>query len=223
MGLLANSDVAIAWVRATHDGPLYRNASGDELVYVQEGTATLESVFGCVAVGPGDYVVIPSGVTHRWTVVDGFGALFIEASGHVGPPRRYLSGHGQFLEHAPFCERDLRTPTDPLVIDGSDVEVLVRTVARLVVAHPTPITRSMLPVGDGCIYPWVFNISDFEPIVGSIHQPPPVHQTFRGPRGLLSAPSCRGCSTSTPTRSRCPTTTPTSTVTRSCSTRPATS
>ena len=34
---------------------------------------------------------------------------------------------------------------------------------------------------DGCVYPWAFNIADFEPIVGSIHQPPPVHQTFEGP------------------------------------------
>ena len=31
---------------------------------------------------------------------------------------------------------------------------------------------------DGCYYPWKININDFEPIVGSLHQPPPVHQTF---------------------------------------------
>ncbi len=33
---------------------------------------------------------------------------------------------------------------------------------------------------DGYFYPWIFNINDFEPIVGRIHQPPPVHQTFQG-------------------------------------------
>ena len=32
---------------------------------------------------------------------------------------------------------------------------------------------------DGYYFPWVFNIGDFEPITGSIHQPPPVHQTFQ--------------------------------------------
>ena len=31
---------------------------------------------------------------------------------------------------------------------------------------------------DGCYYPWAFSIHDFEPIVGRLHQPPPVHQTF---------------------------------------------
>jgi homogentisate 1,2-dioxygenase len=33
---------------------------------------------------------------------------------------------------------------------------------------------------DGYFYPWAFNIADFEPIVGRVHQPPPVHQTFEG-------------------------------------------
>ena len=34
---------------------------------------------------------------------------------------------------------------------------------------------------DGCVYPYAFSIRDFEPIVGRVHQPPPVHQTFAGP------------------------------------------
>ena len=34
---------------------------------------------------------------------------------------------------------------------------------------------------DGCLYPWALSIHDFEPIVGRIHQPPPVHQTFAAP------------------------------------------
>ncbi|MGH8995531.1 MAG: homogentisate 1,2-dioxygenase domain-containing protein, partial [Acidimicrobiales bacterium] len=34
---------------------------------------------------------------------------------------------------------------------------------------------------DGCNWPLAFSISDFEPIAGRIHQPPPVHQTFAGP------------------------------------------
>jgi homogentisate 1,2-dioxygenase len=31
---------------------------------------------------------------------------------------------------------------------------------------------------DGYLYPYIFNIEDFEPITGRVHQPPPVHQTF---------------------------------------------
>ena len=179
-GLLANNDVAVGFVKASETSPLYRNVAGDELMYIHEGTAILESVFGAMVVGAGDYVVVPAGTTHRW-VIDGspVSALVVEARGHVSVPDRYLSSTGQFLEHAPFCERDLRAPSEPLLVDADDVEVVVanrsgrsRHVHR---HHPFDV------VGwDGALYPWAMNIDDFEPIVGSLHQPPPVHQTFQG-------------------------------------------
>ena len=33
---------------------------------------------------------------------------------------------------------------------------------------------------DGCLYPYTFNVEDYMPITGKIHQPPPVHQVFEG-------------------------------------------
>src|SRR5580693_7734605 len=62
---------------------------------------------------------------------DGVQALVVEARGHIRPPRRYLSQFGQFLEHAPYCERDLRGPEGPLLDDGEDVPVIVRNRAGL--------------------------------------------------------------------------------------------
>jgi homogentisate 1,2-dioxygenase len=38
---------------------------------------------------------------------------------------------------------------------------------------------------DGCLYPYAFNIADFEPIVKRTHAPPPVHQTFEGPNFVI--------------------------------------
>ena len=38
---------------------------------------------------------------------------------------------------------------------------------------------------DGYVYPWIFNIRDFEPITGRVHLPPPVHQTFAGPNFVV--------------------------------------
>lgn len=182
--LLANDDVSISFVRSAHGSPLYRNAAGDELIYVHDGDAVLESVFGALAVGSGDYVVIPAGTTHRWVVERGdVSMLVIAARSHVAVPERYLSATGQFLEHAPFCERDLRAPSQPMLVEGEDVPVIVangagwsRHVHR---HHPFDVVA-----WDGCLYPWALNIDDFEPIVGSIHQPPPVHQTFAG-RGFV--------------------------------------
>nr|MDQ3579651.1 homogentisate 1,2-dioxygenase [Actinomycetota bacterium] len=182
--LLGNADVVICFVVATNPSPLYRNAIGDEVLYVQGGTGTVETIYGALRVEDGDYVVIPTSTTYR-VVPDGeLRLLIVEASGHVGPPKRYLSTKGQFLEHAPYCERDQRGPTEPLLVEGEDVEVLVRHRAGLTrytyANHPFDV------VGwDGCLYPWVFNIRDFEPITGRLHQPPPVHQTFEGPNFVI--------------------------------------
>ena len=183
--LLVNDDVTLGFATAgAGASPLYRNATGDELLYVQSGSATLESTVGRLAARPGDYVVVPAGTTHRWVVDGGAGPvslLVVEARGHVDVPARYLTDRGQHREGAPFSERDLRAPDGPLVVDDEqDVPVLVRHrggLSRHVHRHhPFDV------VGwDGCLYPWAFSIHDFEPIVGTIHQPPPVHQTFEGP------------------------------------------
>lgn len=181
--LLGNADVRIGWVSVAGPGTtgLYRNATGDELHYVQRGDAVLESVFGRLAVSAGDYVVIPASTTHRWAVgTGGLDLLIVEARGHVQPPRRYLSAGAQFLEHAPYCERDVRGPAELVIEEGDEVAVVVRSAGGLSRHvhrhHPFDV------VGwDGHLYPWAFAISDFEPIVGRIHQPPPVHQTFEGP------------------------------------------
>ncbi|GAA1803143.1 homogentisate 1,2-dioxygenase [Planosporangium flavigriseum] len=183
--LLANDDCRISYAVADRPSPLYRNAIGDECVYVEDGRARIESVFGSLEVGPGDYVIIPTSVLHRIVPLGGLlRTLVVEAAGHIGPPRRYLSVRGQFLEHAPYCERDLRGPVSPLLVDETDVDVYVqhrRGWTRFTYAHhPFDV------VGwDGCLYPWAFSIHDFEPITGRVHQPPPVHQTFEGPNFVI--------------------------------------
>ncbi|HEU5156947.1 MAG TPA: homogentisate 1,2-dioxygenase [Streptosporangiaceae bacterium] len=179
--LFGNEDVRIFFAAADSASELYRDSLGDEVVYVQSGAARFESTYGALDVGEGDYVVIPTGAIHRWVpTTDVVRALVVEGRGHIRPPRRYLSQYGQFLEHAPYSERDLRAPVEPLITEGTEVPVLVRNrggLSRLTYArHPFDV------VGwDGYLYPYVFNIEDFEPIVKRTHAPPPVHQTFEGP------------------------------------------
>lgn len=176
--LLANADVEVDWLSGIGTSDLYRNADGDELVFVHRGSATIESIFGALIVSQGDYLVIPRSTTHRW-ITTGIEALVVVAHGHIRPPHRYLSSHGQFLEHSPYCERDIRVPSEPLLVEGENVPVLVRLRGRfsrhVYRHHPFDVAG-----WDGHLHPWSFNISDFEPIVGRIHQPPPVHQTFEG-------------------------------------------
>ena len=185
--VLGNGDVRISYVVAGTASPVYRNATGDECVFVEAGTATVETVFGHLEVGPGDYVILPRATNHRW-VPTGDGPLrayCIEANSHISPPKRYLSRFGQFLEHSPYCERDLRLPSEPVVVDETNVETYIKHrgngpgglagTIHTVPTHPFDV------VGwDGCLYPYAFNVADFEPITGRVHQPPPAHQVFEG-------------------------------------------
>lgn len=182
--LFGNADVTICFAVAASASPLYRNGAGDELLYVHDGSGTVETVYGALPVRSGDYVVLPTSTTYRVVPSSPLSLFILEARGHIAPPRRYLSAKGQFLEHAPYCERDLSGPSQPLLVDGGPTDVLVRHRAGL-----TRFTYDHHPfdvVGwDGCLYPWTLNIDDFEPITGRIHQPPPVHQTFEGPNFVV--------------------------------------
>src|SRR5581483_2559690 len=139
--------------------------------------------FGALALHAGDYAVIPTSATHRFVPRAEARVLFIESSGHVRPPHRYLSADGQFLEHAPYSERDLRGPAE-LHPEEGEAEVLVRHRGGLTTYtyrdHPFDV------VGwDGCLYPYALSIHDFEPIVKRFHAPPPVHQTFEAPNVVI--------------------------------------
>ncbi|MFH9812408.1 homogentisate 1,2-dioxygenase [Streptomyces olivaceus] len=184
--LLGNGDVRLSYVVAGTASPLYRNGLGDECVYVEAGTARVETVFGALTARAGDYVLLPRATTHRW-LPEGDEPLrlyCVEANSHISPTRRYLSRHGQLLEHAPFCERDLHGPGGPLLAEGTDVDVYVKHRGPRGEVLGTVFTQATHPfdvVGwDGCLYPYTFSVHDFEPITGRVHQPPPAHQVFEG-------------------------------------------
>ena len=182
--VLGNNDVRLNYVvTGTEPSPLYRNAIGDECVYVESGSGVVETVFGVVAYRTQDYVLIPRATTHRWVPSEPSRLYAIEANSHIAPPKRYLSRFGQLLEHAPYCERDLHGPGETHLVEGTDVEVLVkhRVGGQVVGTRMTYDTHPFDVVGwDGCLYPYTFNLEDYMPITGKIHQPPPVHQVFEG-------------------------------------------
>jgi homogentisate 1,2-dioxygenase len=182
--VLGNNDVRLNYVvTGSEPSPLYRNAIGDECVYVESGAGVVETVFGVVPYRSEDYVLIPRATTHRWVPSEPSRLYPIEANSHIAPPKRYLSRFGQLLEHAPYCERDLHGPGETFLVDATDVEVLVkhRVGGQVVGTRMTYDTHPFDVVGwDGCLYPYTFNLEDYMPITGKIHQPPPVHQVFEG-------------------------------------------
>ncbi|MCX6551668.1 MAG: homogentisate 1,2-dioxygenase, partial [Acidobacteria bacterium] len=180
--LLFNADVALSFVQTERDDDwFYRNAQGDEIVYVSDGGGVLESPLGELAFSKGDYLVVPRGIVHRYRFLERPArCLVIESAGYVRTPHRYRNDHGQLTENAPYSERDIRRPDGLRTIDErGDFPIVVKKDNRLtrvvVDHHPFDV------VGwDGYYYPWAFNINDFEPRVGRVHLPPPIHQTFEG-------------------------------------------
>lgn len=179
--LLFNDDVAMLYAQPDkQDEHFYRNAQGDEVVYVAEGAGTLETQFGNMPILPGDYLVIHRGILHRYVFTKAAKLLIFESRGYVRTPSRYRNDYGQIVEGAPYSERDFRIPQQLVTHDkAGDFQIVVKQYDGLnefiLDHHPFDV------VGwDGMFYPWAFNINDFEPIVGRVHQPPPVHQTFQG-------------------------------------------
>lgn len=180
--VMGNSDVRLAIATPTEEMDyFYRNAVADEMIYVHDGEGVLESPFGNVPFRKGDYVHVPRTITHRWKFNDGPRRLLvIESFSEIHFPKRYKNNSGQLLEHSPFCERDIRPPSD-LVTHDEEGSFEVR-IAKHDYLHPVFFRYHPFDfVGlDGYMYPYATSIHDFEPITGRVHQPPPVHQHFTG-------------------------------------------
>jgi homogentisate 1,2-dioxygenase len=184
--LMWNQDVEISLCRPAETMDyFFRNGEGDEVVFVHEGSGTLETIFGDVPYKGGDYVVIPRGTTYRFRPDGAQRYLVFETPGLITIPRRYRNDHGQLMEHAPYYHRDIHPPAE-LTTHREQGEFVVKVRVRdgyqtyVLDYHPFDV------VGwDGYVYPWTFSIHDFEPITGRIHMPPPSHQTFQGPNFVI--------------------------------------
>lgn len=187
--LLYNNDLTIGIAQPVEPmNYFYRDGDSDTMYFVHEGQGILETNFGLLPYHEGDYILIPRGTTYRFTSAQESPAsrfLIVEAHGSIEPPRRYLSPNGQLLEHSPYCERDIRRPEELVTrTERGDFEVRIK-VGNLISSYWYDFHPLNTVGWDGCEYPWIFNIADFEPITGRVHQPPPVHQTFQGPNFVV--------------------------------------
>lgn len=179
--VLTNSDVTLhlANPKSSSTDYFYKNVDADEVLFIHHGTGTLKTQLGNIKFKEGDYLVIPRGMIYQMQLDSDNNRHFIIESTHpVYTPKRYRNWFGQLLEHSPFCERDLRVPTELETFDQKgDFLIKIKKEGLLhdyvYASHPFDV------VGwDGYNYPYAFSIHDFEPITGRVHQPPPVHQTF---------------------------------------------
>ena len=179
--VLVNNDchIVLAAPQQSMRDYYYKNTDADELIFVHEGSGTVHTQYGELPFGYGDYIILPRGTIYQISFKDENNRLFIvESFTPLRFPKRYMSRFGQLMEHAPYCERDIRPPQDLQTFDEKgDFMIKAKKKGMLYGLHYG--THPFDVIGwDGCCYPYIFSIHDFEPITGRVHQPPPVHQTF---------------------------------------------
>lgn len=179
--VLTNSDCTITLAAPTNKTQeyFYKNTDSDELIFVHKGTGKLRTILGNLDFKYGDYLLIPRGIIYKIDFDTEDNRLFIvESRRPIYTPKRYRNWFGQLLEHSPFCERDIRRPEELETYDEKG-DFLIKVRKQDEIFDMVYATHPFDVVGyDGYNYPYAFSIHDFEPITGSIHQPPPVHQTF---------------------------------------------
>ena len=179
--VLVNSDchIVLAAPKKSTKDYFYKNADADEVIFVHEGSGVLKTFLGNIEFSSGDYLMIPRGIIYQLHVHSESNRLFIvESFRPVYTPKRYRNWFGQHLEHSPFCERDLRAPSNIETFDEKG-DFLIKIKKQGMIHEYLYATHPFDVVGwDGYNFPYAFSIHDFEPITGRLHQPPPVHQTF---------------------------------------------
>ena len=181
--LFLNNDmtIGIAAPRQSTNDYFFKNADADEMIFVHKGSGELQTMYGSIKFGYGDYLIIPRGTVYKINFNNQENKLLIvESYGPIETPARYRNNYGQFLEHSPFCERDFRMPQNMKTHDEQG-DFLINIKKRGLIYPYVYSNHPFDVVGwDGCSYPYAFSIFNFEPITGRIHMPPPIHQTFQG-------------------------------------------
>ena len=176
--VLENEDVVMHVSRLNGPMPFYfRNADGDEVLFVHRGQGILETDFGPLYFQQGDYLVIPRGTTYRMLpeTNDTF-LLIVESFSQIRQPDRGLLG-----QHALYDPAMIQTPEpSPILEEGVNWEVIIKRQNELTsVVYPF---NPMDVVGwKGDLTVWQLNVKDIRPInAHRNHLAPSIHSTFQG-------------------------------------------
>ncbi len=177
--ILANSRVQIQIFRPEKTNQdFYRNALYEMLFFVHVGEGKLICPIGELEFRQGDYVYVPKGLMFKMEYTKDSYFLILNTMDDLKIPDRYINRYGQLKEGTPYYTRDIRHPIlgKPHISEGK-FNLYVEYSDRYVVEE---FDRSPMDVvgWDGYLFPFAINVKSMAPIVGKLHQPPPVHETF---------------------------------------------
>ncbi len=184
--LLHNDHLSIRyWQSENAMNHLVRNADGDELLFIHQGSGELFCDYGHLAVGEGDYVMLPRGTMWRIANDHALSALMIEATGdNYRMPEKGIMGH-----HAVFDPAMLDVPQ----IDDSFLAQQTEDSWRVCVKRQGQISTLTYPFNPldavgwhGSLLPVRLNWRAIRPLMSArYHVPPSAHTTFTSSRFVV--------------------------------------
>ena len=173
---LANGDLKLSVSRRRDPMPFYfRNADGDELMFVHRGEGVVETDFGPLGFEKGDYINLPRAVTYRVVpeTRDNF-FLIVQSKAEFDQPQKGLIG-----QHALYDPAVITVPEPAPIVDGQrewEVRILVNGEMSKVVYPFNPLDV----IGwKGDLTAWKLNMRDIRPLTSPrVHLPPSAHTTF---------------------------------------------
>ncbi len=164
---------------------LARNADGDELLFVHEGSGDLHCDYGRLAIRAGDYIVLPRGTMWRLECAAPVVALLIEAtnSSYLLPNKGLLGAHAIFdpaMLDTPRIDDEFLSRQGP----GEWRVRIKRLGAISIVTYPFNPLDAVGWKGD--LAPVRINVADIRPLMSHrYHLPPSAHTTFLANRFVV--------------------------------------
>lgn len=176
---LANQDVALAFTKLNSPMPyFFRNADGEDVLFVHEGAGRLETDYGPLNYTKGDYLIIPRGTLYRLAPSKPSSFFIIESFSEVNFPQKGMLGH-----HALFDPAVINVPSPegaPMSLLDKQAEYEVR------IKRCGEITRVFYPFcpldtlgWKGTLSVMQINVKDIRPVLSDrYHLPPSAHTTL---------------------------------------------
>jgi homogentisate 1,2-dioxygenase len=188
VAFLGNNDVKLYVSRRSKPMPFYyRNADGDELIFVHRGEGTVETDFGPLAFERGDYLVIPRAVTYRIVpqTTDNF-FLIVQSQGEFEQPEKGLLGQTSLYDPGVIVTPDPAPQTGGRSPSGGDEwEVRIKSEDEFSKVF-YPFNPLDVVGWKGDLTVWKINLRDIRPVMSHrAHLPPSAHSTFVTPGAVV--------------------------------------
>ena len=176
--ILYNDDVVISFCQLEKMMSYYfRNADGDDLLFVHEGEGVLYTDFGAIDYEKGDYLLVPKGIVYFLDPSSKSSFLVIESHSELKLPDKGMLGHHALFDPSVVTLPEIKPVPEAQEKDGSFALLVKRDNELTKVSYPfCPITTEGWK---GNCFAWKINVRDIRPVHSErYHLPPSAHTTF---------------------------------------------